>query len=242
MIRLVLGLFIVFSNALSLAEEFKVPPMVGPVVDQAAMLSQTSKRDLEALIQHVYKSTGTQIGILTLNHLSGLAIEQASIQVTDQWKLGSAKEDNGVLLLIAKKERQIRIEVGQGLEGRLPDAYAKRIISDIMVPNFKQGQVDKGVYLGLVGIIQRTDPNVLKQQGLREVSIKKSRSSSPLKLIIVILFTLIVLFGRGGGSGLLLAALLGGHIGRGGGGFGGGGGGWSGGGGGFSGGGASGGW
>lgn len=232
------------------ATAFDVPRLTGPVMDQAGMLSAAAERQISAALQNLKKQpTGVQIAVLTVPDLQGESIEGASIQVVDQWKLGSADKDNGVLVLVAKKERKIRIEVGQGLEGDLPDAWAKRIIDEAMTPLFRSGNVDQGVLVGVFQIAQRTHPGIDvtplfqgSQQRDWRTSHRKSRGGGSL---IPILFLLLMLFaGRRMGGGLFAGMLLGGMMGRGGGrgGFGGGGGGFGGGGGGFSGGGASGGW
>lgn len=91
--------------------------------------------------------------------MSGVSIEQAAIQVVDQWKLGDKQRDDGVLILVAKQERKIRIEVGQGLEGLLPDVVTKRIISDVMVPVFRQSSPSQGIVVGAYQVLLAIDPN-----------------------------------------------------------------------------------
>ncbi len=184
-----------------------------------------------------------QITVLTIPSLEGSVIEEYSIKVVDSWKLGTKEKDNGVLLLLAMKDRKMRIEVGQGLEGDLPDAYARRII-DRMTPLMKRGLYDEAIGTGVYGILERVDPEFLKNNNLEETSqVQESRTSSGgfkiLKLILYLfIFILFVIF-RGFGR----HSRHGWHSGGGFGGFGGGGGGgWSGGGGGFSGGGSSGSW
>lgn len=234
--------------------EFTVPSLTGPVVDGAGMLSPSTVAKLSSFIRRVYDSGGPQLQVATVQDLGGISIEEASIKITDQWKLGGAKADNGVLLLISRNERKIRIEVGQGLEGSLTDAYSSRIIRDIMTPRFRSGDVDGGVVAAVFAIVRYTYPEFLKDD--RGTGSMPAASSSDgggggvdghtiETLLMIFFFTFLILpalFGRrrrgfwlgGGGGGW-------GGGGFGGGGFGGGGG-WSGGGGGFSGGGASGGW
>jgi len=235
------------------ADHFEIPKLTGPVVDRAGMITRSARRKISQSLQQLKKQGGTQIAVLTLNDLAGISIEQASIQVVDQWKLGDEKSDNGILLLISKKDRKMRIEVGQGVEGDLTDAYSKRIIDETMVPLFRSGKVDEGVLLGVYQIAQRANPTMnlesvfgSGQRGWKRRTRSRRGIGSFLPFIL-----LLFLFGsrlgrrRGmGGAGLFLSGmLLGGLGGRGysgGGGFSGGG--FGGGGGGFSGGGASGGW
>lgn len=216
--------------------------MVGPVIDQAGLLRIQDEAEIEKLLRQTQESGLAQIQVLTVPNLQGETIEQASIQIVDQWKLGTAKGDNGVLILVAKEERKVRIEVGQGLEGVLPDITAKRIVSDIMIPFFRQGQFSQGIYAGTLAVLQSIDPKMAgdKEQYTEVVPDKKAdRFHLLINILILIFFIFIAFIGRGGrGRRLRGGGFYGGF---GGGGFGGGGG-WSGGGGGFSGGGASGGW
>jgi uncharacterized protein len=249
---LVVVMTLMSSSALA---ELKVPAMVAPVMDLAGMLGGRSEQGINNALLELRRRGGTQISVLTLPDLGGLTIEQASIKIVDQWQLGGKKEDNGVLLLIAQRERKMRIEVGQGLEGRITDLQAKRIISDTMTPLFKRGSVSEGVLLGVYQISRIANPELdLKDifEGAR-VDLPRSREKGSVLWLFIffILFMVITsamrrrsgasLYRSGGAyvGGMGALGGLGGFGGRGGGGSGGG---WSGGGGGFSGGGASGDW
>jgi len=231
------------------AADFDVPELTGPVVDAAGVLSPATKRVVSEALRALHERGGSQITVLTVRSLEGVPIEQASIRVVDQWRLGGKKLDNGVLLLIAPKERKLRIEVGQGLEGALTDADSNRIIFQSMVPLLKSGDLNSAVIVGVYQIARKTDPNFDLSPYL-EGHVKDRRPVSdggtPLRFWLILAAILFLLFiGRGRHSGFHRGGWGGG--GWGGGGFGGGagsgrGGGWSGGGGGFSGGGASGDW
>lgn len=254
MLSILLNLLLMMnSHALAAPADFLVPPLTGPVVDQAGMLSSTTKDSLEQYLRKLVERGGAQIQIATVSDLGGLSIEEASIKVTDQWKLGKKKEDRGLLLLIAKNEHKVRIEVGQGLEGNLPDITASRIINDVIVPRLKEDSADRAVIDGVLAIVQYTDPKLLDD--LQSPAGAQSQSAAPkglgnwisvlLWLGFIFLFMLPAFFGRrrgGAGAGFATGLLLGGMGGHGWGGSSGSGGGWSGGGGGFSGGGASGSW
>ncbi len=246
-----------FTGARSSADaDFRVPALTGPVVDDANILSPEIRSVLESGIRRLRGSGGSQITVLTVPTLGGLEIEQASIKITDAWKLGGGKTDNGVLLLIAPAEHKVRIEVGQGLEGSLTDAFSNRTIRDTMTPYFRKGDYSNGALQGVAAIVHYTDPSIDPASLFNGASGSKARESSrgrgfPWSLLIFGLFILFSLFRGGGGRGGRIspwgAGALGyglGRLGGGGGGSGGGGGGgdWGGGGGGFSGGGASGGW
>ena len=142
------------------AAEFEVPALRSPVTDRAGILSEVTRQQLESALRQLQSVGGTQLAVLTLPDLAGLPIEQASIRVVDAWKLGSKQADNGVLLLVARDEREVRIEVGQGLEGTLTDAYSKRIIDEGITPLFRQGDMNAGVTVGVYQIARITNPDV----------------------------------------------------------------------------------
>lgn len=254
-VALALCCFCVSAGA---AAAFQVPRLSGPVVDQGGFLSPAAARRISSYLTEIKRqSGGTEIAVLTVPELGGLTIEQASIRVVDEWKLGDAKADNGVLLMFSKAERRARIEVGQGLEGMLTDAHAKRIIDETIVPLFRAGNMEEGILLGIYQVAKRTNPELDLEQIFGAVSKgwdERPQSGGGFGALIPLIFILLLIFtGRGrrglaGGflTGMLLGGLTGSHHRRGGlsgGGFGGfSGGGGFGGGGGFSGGGASGGW
>ncbi len=212
----------------------EIPKLAGPVMDEAGLISLSAEREIAQKLQNFRKNYGPQIQVLTLPSLDGVALEEASINIVDKWKLGSAEGDNGVLFLIAAKERQMRIEVGQGLEGMLTDLKSGRIL-DLTTPYFASGQYDQGVSIALNAIMGQLGGD---GSGNIPVVSKKKMDRNPMGLIFfVILFFFLIFGGRGRRRRSWFLYGGGGH-----GGFGGGSGGWSGGGGGFSGGGASGRW
>ncbi len=233
------------------AAEFEVPALRSAVTDRAGILSPVTRQQLESALRQLQSVGGTQLAVLTLPDLAGLTIEQASIRIVDAWKLGSEQGDNGVLLLVARDERRVRIEVGQGLEGTLTDAYSKRIIDEGITPLFRQGDMNGGVTVGVYQIARITNPDVdlrpYLQGQLRPRSSRGRATPSPWQSLFGLALLVAVFSMRMGFLPFLFMGGMGGHrYRRGGGGFGGRGGGFgggfSGGGGGFSGGGASGGW
>ena len=108
-----LGLVLLLASSAS-AADFEIPPLRSAVTDRAGILSPATREQLESALQHLHKVGGTQLAVLTVPDLAGLTIEQASIEVVDEWKLGSKQADDGVLLMVAPNERKMRIEVGQG--------------------------------------------------------------------------------------------------------------------------------
>lgn len=219
----------------------EVPRLSGPVVDEASVLSRKEVAVLSQGIRSLYRSSGNQFQILILDSLSGESVEGFSIRVAEKWKLGGEKKDAGVLLLMSAKERKIRIEVGGGLEGDLPDAYVGRVIRQIMGPAFKKGAYFSGFASALTVMSDKLGTPITFKVSTRGRKRRRGGFSFFFLFILFIIFRGI--FGRRHGAsfagGLLLGSLLGGS--RSSGGFGGGSfSDWSGGGGSFSGGGASG--
>ncbi len=152
---LVLGFLCLYAFAA--AAEVAVPPLKARVTDLTATLSASEQAALEAKLQAFEESKGSQVAVLIVPTTQPEAIEQYSIRVVGQWQLGRKQVDDGVLLLVAKDDRKLRIEVGYGLEGILPDAIAKRIVADDIAPHFKQGRYYAGIDAGvtrIIGVIQ----------------------------------------------------------------------------------------
>ncbi len=130
-----------------------VPALTRRVVDQADILSPATEKAITALLAAHEEVTSNQVVVLTVFSLEGEAIEDLSIRVAEAWELGTAQHDNGVLLLVAVEDRELRIEVGLGLEGDLTDAAANRIIRNEIVPVFRQGDFNAGVLVGVQSIL-----------------------------------------------------------------------------------------
>jgi len=210
------------------------------VTDMAGLLTSQQISTLDKLLASFESKTSNQIAILIVKSLEGENLEDFSIRVAETWKLGQKDKDNGILLFIALKERKIRIEVGYGLEGVVPDGLAGSIIRHEIGPYFRKGQYYQGLEAGLRALMSATAGEY--RPTAKSKKTKNVAFSSFIFFILILFFIISRLFGRrryrrsssmffwgGGGFG---------------GGFGGGGfgGGFSGGGGGFGGGGASGGW
>jgi uncharacterized protein len=137
---------------LAAAEEVAVPALSAHVTDLTGTLTAEQRSTLEARLQALETQKGSQIAVLLVPTTQPETIEEYSIRVVDQWKLGRKKVDDGVLLLIAKSDRKLRIEVGYGLEGALPDAIAKHIIAEDITPHLKQGDFYGGIVAGITRI------------------------------------------------------------------------------------------
>jgi uncharacterized protein len=209
-------------------------------MDQVGLLSPHAKSHLGQSLFQFQQSQKIQIQVFITSTLNNEAIESVAIQIFDKWKLGDEKLDTGLLFLIAPNEKKMRIEVGQGLEGVIPDITAKRIIADVVTPYFKQGDFEQGVLQG-VSSLQHFATSGNYDENLKRAPEKNKKSSSGGGglIFLILLGIWIIIFIISPTTGLyILSSLLSG--GRGGGS--GGGGSWSGGGGSSSGGGASGGW
>ncbi|PPD20696.1 MAG: hypothetical protein CTY24_08935 [Methylobacter sp.] len=153
----VAALLLICSGWLVALTETPVPALAARVTDLAGVFTAEQKSALEARLAALESQKGVQIAVLTVLTTQPEAIEQYSIKVAEQWKLGRKSVDDGILLLLAKDDRKTRIEVGYGLEGVIPDAVAKRIIEEIMIPFFRNGDYYGGINAGvekLVGLVQ----------------------------------------------------------------------------------------
>jgi uncharacterized protein len=130
-----------------------IPDYQGFVSDYADLMSGAERATLERKLRAFNSSTSTQIAVLTVNSLEGEAIEDFAIRVAEKWKVGQKGLDNGAILIIAKDDRRLRIEVGYGLEGAIPDIIAGRIIDNIIVPEFKSGNFSGGIDRGVEAIM-----------------------------------------------------------------------------------------
>lgn len=230
-------LFLIPLFALTLLA-LDVPSLKGRITDNAGLLSSDAAIRIEQKLSSLETSDSTQMAVLTVPTLDGDSIEDFSMRVVEQWKLGQKGSDNGALLIIAKDDRKLRIEVGYGLEGKLTDAISGRIIRQVIVPYFKRNDFEGGVEAGVDAMIAAT-------KGEFKAPENKAPDFEKYMPIIMMIF-LRAIVGGGRSSGFRGSSYRGSGY-RGGGGFGGGfggggGGGFSGGGGSFGGGGSSGGW
>ncbi len=145
------------------AAQVAVPPLSGRVTDQTATLTDEQQAALEQTLRAFEARKGSQLAVLIVPTTAPETIEQYALRVAEQWKLGRKKVDDGAILVVAKNDRTLRIEVGYGLEGALNDATSKRIISEIITPRFKQGDFYGGITAGVDQIIRVIDGEPLPQ-------------------------------------------------------------------------------
>ncbi|NLC70864.1 MAG: TPM domain-containing protein [Desulfuromonadaceae bacterium] len=219
----------------------EVPRATGYVNDYAAILSPEAEDRLERFLGDFERTDSTQVVVLTLPTLEGDSLEGFALRVVEAWRPGQKHKDNGALLLVVKNDRRIRIEVGKGLEGKLTDLLAGRIIDYEMAPRFQKGDFDGGVLAAVNAVV-----GVVRGEYKADSSSDRRKERSPWGALLFFLFMgpfLLRFNAPSSRSGKRRGGIYwtGGPFGGGSGGFGGGGG-FSGGGGGFGGGGASGSW
>jgi uncharacterized protein len=201
LILIVIGLFLTLSSqpfALRSAFALDVPPLRGYVNDYANMMSSQTRAKVEGELKALEQSDSTQLVILTIPSLQGEALEEFSMKTAETWKIGQKGKDNGIILLVTSQERRIRIEVGRGLEGRLTDLTAGRIIDLVIKPRFKRGDYDGGFTAGVHALVDAARGEFKAEE--RPVPAKR-RQASPLPAILM--FSAIALFALGRVSRIL---------------------------------------
>jgi len=217
---------------LQVSAEVPVPALSGRVIDQTKTLTSEQLRTLDQKLRDIEARKGSQVAVLMVPTTQPEEIEQYAIRVADQWKLGRKKVDDGVILLIAKSDRAVRIEVGYGLEGALTDALSKRIIDGAIIPRFKQQDFYGGILAGVDQIARVIDGEALPSPvPAQQLVADQEGALSSLSVLFVIGLVLggflRKILGRGLGAGItglavavigwfvagaLLTALLGGVI------------------------------
>ncbi len=186
-----------------------VPALTGRVVDLVNSLSSEQKQSLEARLQAFEQRKGSQIAVLIIAKTQPETIEQYTIRVAEQWQLGRKRVDDGAILLVAKEERALRIEVGYGLEGALSDAICKRIIDEQILPRFRQDDFYGGISAGVDAMMRVVDGEALPPP-FSDTQSLGTIGALPLVFIAAIIMGALMrkLFGRGKGA-LITAGALG---------------------------------
>ena len=218
----------------------------GSITDRADLLPPAQEQKLRKILNNLNTQTGAALVVVTLPSMEGGQIDDFTNRLFEKWGLGKAGQDNGVMLLVAVKERKMRIEVGYGLEGVIPDGKAGSIRDTYILPYFKNGQMAAGIESGTLALANLIAKHYKIELSEKPVAAPRSRQNNNWPLIVpIVIIVIIILSTRGNhsnrrryyrGSGWYVGSSRGGFGGGGGGGFGGFGGGMSGGGG------ASGGW
>ncbi len=172
------------------AAQVPVPPLTGRVTDQTTSFTAEQKATLEQTLQTFEARKGSQLAVLIVPTTAPETIEQYAVRVAERWKLGRKKVDDGAILVVAKNDRAVRIEVGYGLEGALNDAISKRIISESITPRFTQGDFYGGVTAGIDQIIRVVDGESLPQR-----SEKPNDGVTSIQQLIPVIFILALVMG-----------------------------------------------
>ena len=169
------------------AAQVAVPPLKGHVTDLTGTLSAEQQATLEQTLTAFEARKGSQIAVLVLGSTAPEAIEPFALRVAEKWKLGRKKVDDGAILVVAKDDRALRIEVGYGLEGALSDATSKRIISDTILPRFQQQDFNGGITAGVDQIIRVVDGEPLPEPNNSPIQSTGSvRQFAPMLFILAL--------------------------------------------------------
>jgi len=209
---LTLLLFISFQV---MGAPLKLPALTSPVMDLGGLLEQNEERDLSAMAYEIYTNNGPQITILTVPDLQEYPIEDFSIAVVEKWQLGTKEKDNGLLVIIAKAERQMRIEVGNGIEGEITDFDTTRFTRKIFPEYFRRGDYHGALKLFMLDTAEKFS---IKLSGTNRVPVRRAPHAIPkLNLgFIIIMLVILAIIGsifkrrpglRGVSSGLGIAAV-----------------------------------
>lgn len=202
--RAAAALFLLAAPAAHAQELVAVPPLTSPVTDVAGILAPDQAAALDAKLRAFEQGKGSQVAVLIVPSTRPEEIEQYGVRVAETWKLGRAGVDDGALLLVATEDRRVRIEVGYGLEGTLPDAVANRIIDEDIVPRFRSGDYYGGISTGVDRMLR-----VIEGEPLPEPERRSPAQGVPgLSELLPFLFVLMLfggsifrrLFGRVGGA------------------------------------------
>lgn len=155
--RLAMFCWIALAPLVCMADEAPqaIPPLAGHVVDVPGVLSETQRRGLDERLVALERASGAQVAVLLIASTRPESIEQFGIRVADTWKLGRKGVDDGLIFIVARDDRRMRLEVGRGLEGAIPDAIARRIIAEQVAPQFRAGDFPAGISAGVNAVIER---------------------------------------------------------------------------------------
>lgn len=168
------------------------PALTGRIVDQANIISADARRAIEPKLADLETKSGIQLVVATVNSLEGQEIEPYANELFRRWKLGEKIKNNGVLLLVAPKERRVRIEVGYGLEGTLTDALGKVIITNAMTPRFKAGDFSDGISRGVDDIITVLTTDASEWEKRPSLRLDNQSSSDPVNWAIILIVIVVI--------------------------------------------------
>jgi len=168
------------------------PALTGRIVDQANIISSDARRTIEPKLADLEAKSGIQLVVATVNFLEGQEIEPYANELFRNWKLGDKTKNNGVLLLVAPKERRVRIEVGYGLEGTLTDALGKVIISNAIAPRFKTGDFSDGISRGVDDIITVLTTDASEWEKRPALRLENQPSRDPVNWVLILIVIVVI--------------------------------------------------
>jgi uncharacterized protein len=180
-------------STLALAQDplLEVPPLKEPVTDLSATLSGEQLSNLNRELRAFEERKGSQVAVLIVPSTRPEPIEQYGTRVAEQWKVGRRKVDDGAILVVARNDRAVRIEVGYGLEGVLTDATARRIIDEVIVPRFRQDDFNGGIVAGVDSIMKVIDGETLPAAGQR----RQAGDDAGLRQLLPVALVAVVILG-----------------------------------------------
>src|SRR5216684_3127568 len=170
------------------AAEPTYPALTGRVVDEAGILTDSTRAALTDMLAQHERATGNQVVVVTLKDLQGYTIEDFGYQLGRKWGIGQREKSNGVLLIVTPKEHKVRIEVGYGLEGALTDAISRTIIEQEILPAFRRGDYNGGVLAGTTSILTRLSGNAVVSTPSGAGPVSGSSNTGPDWLMILVFF------------------------------------------------------
>jgi len=199
-LRAALVTALLLASLFALADDRAIPPLTGRVVDETETLSAEQKLSLESKLKAFEERKGSQIAVLITGTTFPEPVESFSMRVADAWKIGRKGVNDGLLIVVAKSDRAMRLEVGYGLEGAIPDAVAKRLIDEVFIPGFRDGKFYEGLSAGIDRLIKVIDGEPLPEPAIASAG-KGNLRSIESYFVLFIVATL--------GIGGLLRRLLG---------------------------------
>ena len=199
-LRAALVTALLFASMFTRADDRPIPPLSGRVVDETQTLSAEQKLSLESKLKAFEERKGSQIAVLITGTTFPEPVESFSIRVADAWQIGRKAVNDGILIVVAKSDRAMRLEVGYGLEGAIPDAVAKRLIDEVFIPGFRDGKFYEGLNAGIDRLIKVIDGEPLPEPAIPSAG-KGNLRSIESYFVLFIVATL--------GIGGLLRRLLG---------------------------------
>ncbi len=198
LIRLFGILALIFASAAGAANEVPVPPLKARVTDLTGTLDAGQLASLEADLRAFEQRKGSQVAVLMLASTQPETIEQYSLRVAERWKIGRAKIDDGLILVIAKNDHKLRVEVGYGLEGAIPDVVAKRVIREVIAPHFLANDFYGGIRDGTQALMM-----LIEGEKLQPAAKVQTQTADDYQSLFVVLLMVVIV------GGALLKAVLG---------------------------------